>query len=222
MLTTSLWKTKPGDRKIPGIWVYRVHENVLGRSVIFFPFLSFFYFLREGKKRYKYKLEISAGGNETRWKLSDRYNFQFGSPNLTCHQLAPQNLKWLRKSMKKASVWSPGLQRPQSLNYISWTYALFKALTTEEQRKQSGFSLQDLKLMCTWHGFFMWLSFQNSYTETLSCCCLCPGASHRLLPRSPTVPVVNDPDTVAHQGAILTPKDSPTSGSRLSRQRILN
>lgn len=148
--------------------------------------------------------------------------FSLVSPNLTCHQLAPQNLKWLRKSMKKASVWSPGLQRPQSLNYISWTYALFKALTTEEQRKQSGFSLQDLKLMCTWHGFFMWLSFQNSYTETLSCCCLCPGASHRLLPRSPTVPVVNDPDTVAHQGAILTSKDSPTSGSRLSRQRILN
>lgn len=76
--------------------------------------------------------------------------FSLVSPNLTCHQLAPQNLKWLRKSMKKASVWSPGLQRPQSLNYISWTYALFKALTTEEQRKQSGFSLQETDVHMAW------------------------------------------------------------------------
>lgn len=149
--------------------------------------------------------------------------FSLVSPSLTCHQLAPQNLKWLRKSMKKASVWSTGLQRPQSLNCISRTYALFKAVTTEKQRKQSGFSLQDLKLMCTWHGFFMLLkSFQNSYTKTLSCSCPCPGASHGLLPRSPTVPEVNDPDIVAHQGAIRTSKDSPTSGSRSSRQQILN
>lgn len=103
--------------------------------------------------------------------------FSLVSPNLTCHQLAPQNLKWLRKSMKKASVWSPGLQRPQSLNYISWTHALFKALTTEEQRKQSGFSLQDLKLMCTWHGFFMLLRVFKTVTPRPSAA---PACAHEL------------------------------------------
>lgn len=203
MLNTSLWKNKPGDRKIPGIQVDHVHESVVGRSGIFFSF--FFYFLREGKRRYKYKLESSVGGHETRWKLSNSNHFQFGfsKPNLSSSRSSESEMA--ERKYEETQCCSPGLQRPPVFQLYFMDICIIQSFNHERTKEAERILFAGFET-CVHMAWLLHVtqSFKTA-TPRPSAAPACaqevsPGFFHAYL----QCQVMNDPDTGVHQGPILS------------------
>lgn len=170
-------------QKIPQIWVNPVYESVLVKSVIFFYFLW-------GGVRYKYKLKNLCWGNETQWKLSNSNNFQFdfSKPNLSSSHSSESSMA--EKKYEKTQCLQSRPSKTLCVSIIFHGHMHYsKLLTTKEQRKQSGFSLQDLKPMCTQHDFFMLLNFSKQSYQDPQRLLPVPMSFPCLLPQIPTMPV---------------------------------
>lgn len=170
-----------------------------------FSFLSFFI-----------SWERERGGISTSWKAllgamkhGESYPtaiiFSLVSPSLTCHHLAPQNLKWLRESMKKPSVAVPGLQRPPVFQLYFMDICIIQSFNHErtKEAEQILFARFETCVHMAWL-LHVTQSFKTA-TPRPSAAPACaqevsPGFFHAYL----QCQVVNDPDTGVHQGPILS------------------